>query len=160
MKIALDFLLKQTTMNTANRTERKFLQALIRGSKSLDYKIDHPWEVEQNERQKKTSGISKEKLKNINILIKIVSAYYGISVADIRGHSRKRKLVPARYIFCHIAHRRLFVEVQSIGFFLGGRDHSTICHAVNQAIEKIEFNEPNVTEEIRELTELYHRTFK
>lgn len=147
-------------MNTANKTERKFLQALIRSSKSLDYKFDHPWEVEQNERQKRLALIQSSRIGKMNTLIKIVSAYYGQSIADIRGHSRKRFLITPRHVFCYIAYITLEMEYSYIGAFLSGRDHSTIIHSVRHSVPVLEFNYPEVTNDIKEITELYQRTVR
>ena len=147
-------------MNTANKTERKFLKALIRHSKSLEYKIDHPWETEQKFRQRKLGLIEVERVKKMNILIKIVSAYYERSVEDIRGHSRKRFLITPRHVFCHIAYITLKMEYAAIGAFLGGRDHSTIIQSVRDSVPVLEFNYPEVTEDIKNITDLYGRTFR
>lgn len=147
-------------MHTANKTERKFLQALIRSSKSLDYKIEHHWAEGQRERAEKLSKMDKVKVWKMNTLIKIVSAYYGISVADLRGHSRKSHLITPRYVFCEIAHKKLLIGFIPIGCFLNGRNHSTIVDAVNKVMPAIEFNDPEVTEDIKNIIELYERTVR
>ncbi len=147
-------------MNTANKTERKFLQALIRSSKSLDYKVDHPWEVEQAFRQRRLSMIQSSRIGKMNTLMKIVSAYYQQSIADIRGHSRKRFLITPRHVFCQIAYMTLEMEYAYIGAFLSGRDHSTIIHSVRHSVPVLEFNYPEVTEDIKNIIELYERTVR
>jgi chromosomal replication initiation ATPase DnaA len=45
-----------------------------------------------------------------------------------------------------------------IGAFLGGRDHSTIIHSVRNSVPVLEFNYPEVTKDIKEITDLYLRT--
>jgi chromosomal replication initiation ATPase DnaA len=145
-------------MNTANKTERKFLQALIRSSKSLGYKVDHPWEAERAFRQRRLSMIQNSRIGKMNTLMKIVSAYYGQSVNDIRGHSRKRFLITPRHVFCHIAYITLGMQYAYIGAFLGGRDHSAIIHSVRNSVPVLEFNYPEVTKDIKEITDIYLRT--
>ena len=145
-------------MNTANKTERKFLQDLIRSSKCLDYKVDHPWETEQTFRKRRLSMIQSSRIGKMNTLMKIVSAYYEQSIADIRGHSRKRFLITPRHVFCYIAYITLEMEYSYIGAFLDGRDHSTIIYSVRNSVPVLEFNYPEVTKDIEEITELYLRT--
>ena len=90
--------------------------------------------------------------------MKIVSACYEQSIADIRGHSRKRFLITPRHVFCYIAYITLQMEYTYIGAFLGGRNHTTIMHSVRNSVPVLEFNYPEVTKDIKEITELYLRT--
>ena len=142
-------------MQTANNRERKFLYDLKSCSKSLIYKIDKPWVAEQKSRMSRLSTLDPIKVRKMSALVKIVSKYYNIPVSEIRGHSRKRHLVTARYVFCEIAHNHLFTPFIPIGMFLGGRDHSSIVHAVNPAFPCIEFNDSGVTDQVKEIRELY-----
>ena len=65
-----------------------------------------------------------------------VGARYGVSVEDITGESRLRPIVHARqevawrlYSARHPSGARRF-SMPQIGAWLGGRDHTTILHAI------------------------------
>jgi chromosomal replication initiation ATPase DnaA len=55
---------------------------------------------------------------------------FGIKLVEIRGPSRKRNIVLARQFICYWARRRTTLSLPQIGRRLGGRDHTTVLHAV------------------------------
>jgi chromosomal replication initiation ATPase DnaA len=60
----------------------------------------------------------------------IVSAANGINFNDLISRNRCRRLVMARNMTSKILHERYGFTMSSIGRMLGGRDHSTIHHAL------------------------------
>lgn len=60
-----------------------------------------------------------------------VAARTGVALADLRGRDKHLTVVMARALFCVLAHRAGFSSTR-IGRYLGGRDHSTILHAMRQ----------------------------
>jgi hypothetical protein len=69
-------------------------------------------------------------------LLKIASAASGISVIDIKSDRRPNNIVRARQVFCWLAKRFSLESLPSIGRAAGGKDHTTVLHAVRR-IEKI-----------------------
>ena len=61
-------------------------------------------------------------------------------VMHLFAKSRKRELVELRMIFCALA-RSMKYTLVSIGEFIGGRDHTTVLHAVGVFNNLIETNE-------------------
>lgn len=64
-------------------------------------------------------------------LIEKVAADFGVTVGDIKGQTRRAIVVTARRVICKILRDR-GISLPVIGKLLGGRDHSTIMHAVSQ----------------------------
>ncbi len=64
----------------------------------------------------------------------IVSRHFKVSGDDLRGPSRKSRLVEARQTLMFLLRKQLGLPLSAIGDILGGRDHSTIIHG----IEKVE----------------------
>ena len=65
-------------------------------------------------------------------VVKAIAAQYKIPAAAIKGPSRSKHLVAARHLAMHILHRDLGVTLEEIGRMFGGRDHSSVLHAVEK----------------------------
>lgn len=86
----------------------------------------------------KRMGLPQESAKEIRVRpIKIISTtakYFGFKNKDLLGPSRKADLVVARHITIYLLRDLLGIQHEKLGALMGGRDHTTIIHAV----EKIE----------------------
>jgi len=60
-----------------------------------------------------------------------VCSEYPVSISQIRSSSRKEEVVYVRNKFVEVAKREYEYTLQEIGSFLGGRDHSSIVHSLN-----------------------------
>ena len=69
-------------------------------------------------------------------IILTVSREAGVSVMDIRSARRDAASTRARMICCWLARRHTPLSLPAIGRRLGGRDHSTVRHAIRR-IEEI-----------------------
>lgn len=64
-------------------------------------------------------------------IIQIVSDHFKVSIEDINGKSRLRKLSVARSTAAFFVKKYTMLPLDQIGKLLGARDHSTICHCIN-----------------------------
>ena len=65
-------------------------------------------------------------------IIEIVASETGVSHEQMKERHRARHKVEARMITGYLIRRFLpDVTLETIGYYLGGRDHSTIIHYVN-----------------------------
>lgn len=62
-------------------------------------------------------------------LLDTVSEFYGITLADLLGASRKKALVVPRQIVMYLLREEMRKSFPQIGEELGGRDHTTAMHA-------------------------------
>ncbi|MHA7877356.1 MAG: chromosomal replication initiator protein DnaA [Bacteroidota bacterium] len=79
---------------------------------------------------------------SIDYIQKTVATHYSISLEDLKSKSRKRELVTARQIAMYFAKKYTNHSLKSIGYYFGGRDHSTVIHAL-QTVNDMLDTEPH-----------------
>ena len=75
---------------------------------------------------------------NIDYIQKMVAAYFNITQELMRSKSRKRELVVARQVAMFFSKEYTNHSLKSIGQHFGGRDHSTVIHAVQSVNDMME----------------------
>ena len=74
-------------------------------------------------------------------LLNCVSKYYNVPKKDIIGVRRHRQKVICRQMFCYIARDNMpDKSLENIGAALGGRDHSTVIHSIQQAADLMQYD--------------------
>lgn len=76
-----------------------------------------------------------------------VSKYFDISIEDILGKSREKKLSFPRQIIMYILRNELKMSYPAIGAELGGRDHTTAMHAHTKISTEIE-TDPKLKQDV------------
>lgn len=71
-------------------------------------------------------------------ILQTVAAQHGVSVVDLRGPSRVKKIAVARFEAAYRLRVDLALSFPKIGQILGGRHHTTIMHAVEQHAARLE----------------------
>jgi|TARA_B110000503_G_C6990652_1_gene347191 chromosomal replication initiator protein len=79
--------------------------------------------------QKENIRTTKEMLNYAEKIIEKVSEYYKISINDIKGKSRKRHFVKARFISMYLIRNQTSLKLKTIGDIVG-RDHTTVMHSL------------------------------
>ncbi len=82
-----------------------------------------------------------------------VCKFYGISKTELVGSKRSQNLVYPRQIAMYLARELTDMSLPSIGAEFGGRDHSTVVHAVAK-IQKLMNAQREVYNQIQTLTNL------
>lgn len=65
------------------------------------------------------------------------AGYFGISHDDLTGSSRVATIASARQVAMYLCREMTDLSLPKIGAKFGGRDHSTVLHAVRKITEKI-----------------------
>lgn len=89
----------------------------------------------------KKRGVSAKKI------IEVVSDFYNVLTEDLLKQSRKKEYVYPRQIAMYIIRKELETSLPSIGEFFGGRDHTTVIHAIDK-IERIIKEKSGLKQEI------------
>ena len=93
---------------------------------------------------------------SIDVIQKVISGNYQISVADLKGKKRDKKFVIPRQIAIYVARELTEMAYTDIGNEFGGKDHSTIMSAYNKIAEQIKIDsslESKIQLYIREIKE-------
>ncbi len=74
----------------------------------------------------------KKKVTSARKIAESVAEFYNISMEDLLKQSRKKEFVKPRQIAMYLIRKELENSFPSIGDFFGGRDHTTVMHAVEK----------------------------
>ena len=104
--------------------------------------------------------LAKQTLKNIvhdietevgiDYIQKTVSEYYKVDVELLKDKIRKKEIVIARQVAMYFAKEYTNHSLKGIGYHFGGRDHSTVIHAV-QSVNDMMDVDANFKSQIEEL---------
>ena len=82
--------------------------------------------------------ISKNKIEQVQ---QIIANNYNISIEDIRGKRKSNDITIPRQIAMYICRVYLKESLPKIGAEFGGKDHTTVMHAVNKIKKEVETND-------------------
>ena len=84
------------------------------------------------------SVISKNKIEQVQ---QIIANNYNISIEDLRGKRKSNDITIPRQIAMYICRIYLKESLPKIGAEFGGKDHTTVMHAVNKIKKEVETND-------------------
>lgn len=92
--------------------------------------------------------LAKQTLKNIvkdiesevgiDYIQKTVSDYFNVSLEDLKSKTRKKDIVIARQVAMYFSKDYTDHSLKSIGYHFGGRDHSTVIHALQSVSDLVD----------------------
>ena len=104
--------------------------------------------------EKKRSLIALDDPKNILEIVSEVANYYELTTEKLVSRDRSRNIARPRQIAMYLLREEIDVSLPQIGEVLGGRDHTTVMHAVDK-IEKIIKGDPSskIARDIMKITD-------
>jgi chromosomal replication initiator protein len=92
----------------------------------------------------------------LDMIEKVVCSYFSITPNDLKGKSKKKEIAIGRQIAMYLSKLLTDSSLKTIGLHFGGRDHSTVIHAVNTITKKVDTlgDERKKIEEIRKRIEI------
>jgi len=87
---------------------------------------------------------------------KVVSEHFGLNIKELLGKKRTRAIARPRQIAMHIARKLTSLSYPEIGAAFGGRDHSTVMHAVD-TIDKMIVDDHQVEQDYQQIMRLLER---
>ncbi len=96
-------------------------------------------------------SLSSEKRLTVDEIQKAVATHFGVTPADICSKRRTQSVVRPRHVAMYLSKTLTTRSLPDIGRRFGGRDHSTVIHAVNKVTSMMEAGDP-IADEIDRLT--------
>jgi chromosomal replication initiator protein len=85
-------------------------------------------------------------------IVKCVNKYYPFDINDLRSKNRSKEVTFARQITMFLMKKVTDKSLRDIGIFLGGRDHSTVMHALDKVQLQVQEN-PEFGNQLRKIEE-------
>lgn len=83
----------------------------------------------------------------VSDIMNVVADFYNVDVDLLADKTRKRPIVAARHVAMYFARELTNKSLSSIGLSFGGRDHSTVVHAIQTVNDRLD-TEPEFQREI------------
>ena len=83
-------------------------------------------------------------------VVNAVTGYYEVSLSSLQSKKRQRSIALPRQICMYLARQHTRYSLEEIGGYFGGRDHSTVLHAV-RTVEKHRREDESVDSAVRKL---------
>lgn len=77
----------------------------------------------------------------IDDILRVISRHYGVTRSDILSERRNRSIVLPRQVGMYLAKRLTARSLPEIGRRFGGRDHTTVLHAIRKIEKEISGNQ-------------------
>jgi len=116
----------------------------------LDINLDLAKEVLRDLIQEQEATLTIEDIQ------RIVCEHLDVPENEVRGKTRKRKIVRARQIAMYFSKKHTQHSLKTIGLHFGGRDHSTVIHANNRVEEQMDTDD-QVRETVKEIGQKIER---
>ena len=68
--------------------------------------------------------------RTIQQIIDAVTKYYNVKTADLQSRRKHKSIAFPRQVCMYLARRHTRYSLEEIGGYFGGRDHTTVLHAV------------------------------
>ena len=93
----------------------------------------------------------KEQIITPDTVQSLVSRHFGVDLKNLNGTSRQAEVVMARQIAMYLIRQLTQSSLPTIGKAFGGKDHSTVLHAINK-INKLVVQDTQLADDISSLT--------
>ncbi|WP_316169144.1 helix-turn-helix domain-containing protein, partial [Bradyrhizobium sp. SZCCHNR3111] len=90
---------------------------------------------------------------SVHTIQRVVCDHYRMRMSDMQSSRRMRGLVRPRQVAMYLCRILTSKSLPEIGRRFGGRDHTTILHAIKQ-IEAFKITDPDIAADVQHLTNL------
>jgi chromosomal replication initiator protein len=86
----------------------------------------------------------------------LLSKHFKVRIPDLKGKSRLREIVLPRQTAMYLAKELTNLSLKSIGYHFGGRDHSTVIHAI-QTVNDLMDTDKDISGAVNKLLKIFRR---
>lgn len=84
----------------------------------------------------------------LELILKAISKHFDIAIPDIRAKKRHHDVAVARQVAFYMMKKLSNCSLQVIGNYIGGRDHSTVIHAITK-VEALRVADPSFKQKLQ-----------
>ncbi len=84
-------------------------------------------------------------------ILKRACQEFGVSASELKGRKRTQELAFARQVAMYLMRSLLEISLKDIGYFFGGKDHTTVIHACEK-ISQLRESDLNFAQRLKHLT--------
>jgi chromosomal replication initiator protein len=96
------------------------------------------------------TGTPEQRRITIQQIIDAVTTYYNVRTSDLQSKKRHKSIAFPRQVCMFFARKHTRYSLEEIGGYFGGRDHTTVLHAVRTVTEDVK-QDPQVAEQINHI---------
>jgi chromosomal replication initiator protein len=93
------------------------------------------------------SATAEQRRITIQQIMEVVTKYYNVRLSDLQSKKRHKSIAFPRQVCMFLARRHTRYSLEEIGGYFGGRDHTTVLHAV-RTIDADVKNDREVAEQL------------
>jgi chromosomal replication initiator protein len=97
-----------------------------------------------------TASTRKPAQPNIQAIVEVVTRFYDVKLTDLLSKRRHKSIAMPRQVCMWLARRHTRFSLEEIGGYFGGRDHTTVMHAV-RTIDARRSTDERFSEEVHRL---------
>src|SRR5437762_8036454 len=94
------------------------------------------------------SATPEQRRITIQNILDAVTKYYNVRLSDLQSKKRHKSIAFPRQVCMYLARRHTRYSLEEIGGYFGGRDHTTVLHAIRAITEDVT-NERDIAEQDR-----------
>jgi chromosomal replication initiator protein len=91
-----------------------------------------------------------QKRITIQQILDIVTKYYNVRLSDIQSKKRHKSIAFPRQVCMFLARKHTHYSLEEIGGYFGGRDHTTVLHAIRTVDEDTKAD-PHIADQLTQL---------
>jgi len=84
---------------------------------------------------------AEEVLPSIDLIMRETASFYETTVLNLKSEQRGHSFIKPRFVAMHLARTMTLRSLPTIGKKFGGRDHTTVLHAVRKIAAQVETDE-------------------
>lgn len=137
---ALDLYINEdvlTLIASRIKTNIRELEGSLVRLKAVSELMNVEIEVDLVKEQLMLPNSENEKEITIESVAKATAQYFRLPLADLKSKGRNQDITKARHVAMYLARKVVNAKQQEIGAYFGGRDHSSVIHAVNTISDKV-----------------------
>ncbi|MFI5381377.1 MAG: chromosomal replication initiator protein DnaA [Tepidisphaerales bacterium] len=101
------------------------------------------------------SATAEQKRITIQQIFEAVTKYYNVRMSDLQSKKRHKSIAFPRQVCMFLARRHTRYSLEEIGGYFGGRDHTTVLHAI-RTVEEDTHTDPAVADQLGHLDRQLH----